>query len=339
MKPIIRKTILSPLLAVSLCLGAAESAGAAGAAGDGSPAIMLNGERLTLSAAPVIHHGTTFVPIRGIFEKQGAEVVWDAAANAVRITKAGDRFTYVVGTPVADWNGEKLALPLPGYIRNGTTFVPLRLISETLGAEVAWQDGIVDILAPIAEAVVEWGVNLRTGPSTDTKVQRMLAKGEPVRVLREIGGDWLYVVAEDGTRGYISAGHKYTDYGALAAADRILEYGLTFLGTPYEFGASPKQTDTFDCSSFVKHLYGEVLGIELPRVSYDQAEEGVEVDLDELRKGDLLFFKARGLPIGHVAVYAGDGKLLHTYSEKVGVELGEFDEKWKKRFVVAKRVL
>lgn len=60
--------------------------------------------------------------------------------------------------------------------------------------------------------------------------------------------------------------------------------------------------------------------------------------LNELRKGDLLFFSARGLEIGHVAIYAGNNKLLHTFSKERGVHFDTFDDKWKERFVTARRL-
>ena len=110
------------------------------------------------------------------------------------------------------------------------------------------------------------------------------------------------------------------------------------MGTPYEFGAASGQTNTFDCSSFVQYVFNEVLSIDLPRVSYDQALHGKEVGIDEIRKGDLLFFTARGLDIGHVGIYAGDGRILQTYSKELGVHITAFDEKWKKRFVTARRL-
>lgn len=336
--------LLAAATAAACVAGVASAAdgtdGGTDAANRTTPTVVLNGERLSLPLAPAIIRGTTFVPLRGVFERQGAEVVWDPDARAVRAEKGTARLTYVIGEAQAEWNGQRLSLPLPGYIENGTAMVPLRLISEALGGIVTWngETGTIAITAAVAEAAVEWGVNLRAGPGVGHDILRMLEKGEFVGVLREADDNWLLVQAGDGAIGYISAGPKYTDFGAMKAADRLIAYGETFLGAPYEFGASAKQTDTFDCSSLVKHLFREVFEVDLPRTSYDQAKEGKEVEPEELRKGDLLFFTARGLPIGHVAIYAGDGKMLHTYSTKNGVEFSDFDGQWKKRFVAARRV-
>nr|WP_052380509.1 SH3 domain-containing C40 family peptidase [Paenibacillus camerounensis] len=170
----------------------------------------------------------------------------------------------------------------------------------------------------------------------------MLPAGTKVHVISVTDALWLKVQTEDNLTGYLSAKPKFTDYTSASLVQKqaaaLLAYGRTFNGTPYEFGASPGQTGTFDCSSFVKRLFADILSIELPRVSYVQAVQGTEIGLDELRPGDLLFFTSRGLPIGHVAIYAGNNKMLHTYSPKEGVHTEAFDGQWKTRFVTARRL-
>ena len=191
---------------------------------------------------------------------------------------------------------------------------------------------------------VEYGVNLRTSPdsASNANIVRMLAKGEAIHVIREVNADWLEVQTKDDQIGFLSAKPMYTNYTSAALADQqgdaLLAFGSQFLGTPYEFGATSGQTGTFDCSSFVWYVYDQVLSIDLPRVSYDQAKAGQEVAYDNLRKGDLLFFSAQGLDIGHVAIYAGNGEVLHTYSKTLGVHLMKLNDSWKKRFVTARRV-
>lgn len=144
-------------------------------------------------------------------------------------------------------------------------------------------------------------------------------------------------------RGYVSSKPKFTDYRSPSLLQKqgeaLIASGKKYLNTPYEFGASPDQTNTFRLFFFVKRVFGDTLGIELPRVSYDQAQEGRKVGLDELRTGDLLFFTARGLDIGHVAIYAGNNRILHTYSKEQGVHMEDFSSKWKQRFVTARRIL
>lgn len=125
-------------------------------------------------------------------------------------------------------------------------------------------------------------------------------------------------------------------------ADRVIAIGRQYLGTPYKFGSSIYTTRTFDCSSFTKRVYSR-MGIYLPRVSRDQAKRGFRVAKSNLRKGDLIFFKANryttSTRITHVAIYAGNNRILHTYG-KPGVTFSTFrGTSWEKRFVTARRVL
>lgn len=104
-------------------------------------------------------------------------------------------------------------------------------------------------------------------------------------------------------------------------ADDIIALGMKYLGTPYQFGAKPGSTKKFDCSSFTQYIYGKH-GIELPRISRYQSKRGKHIGLDNIRRGDLLFFKThkrrhrKGLQkIGHVAVYLGNHRMIHAAEE------------------------
>jgi len=312
-----------------------------------APSIYLDGQALQLPAAPVIENNQTLVPMRAIFEAEGADVAWDAQTRTVSATRDGSHFTYQVGSGVTYQNGQKQTLPVPGKIVSGTTMVPLRFVSEALGDVVKWHAysrSITISSAKTFETTVAYGVNLRNTPDSaaDVNLVRLLPTGTPIHVIREIDADWLEVQTENGEIDFISAKPKYTNYTSPSLADKqadeLIAAGSEYLGTPYEFGAASDQTDTFDCSSFVQRVFQEALSIDLPRVSYDQAKVGTEVSLDDLRKGDLLFFSARGLDIGHVAIYAGNGQLLHTYSKKLGVHFEKFEGQWKDRFVTARRI-
>lgn len=294
-----------------------------------------------------MEEGYCLVPMRAIFEAEGAKVDWEKSTNTVTAVKDGTTLTYRIGDTVAYKNLKPLTMATPGQVVDGTTLVPLRFVSETLGNLVKWHDYSKSITISSSrefETAVEYGVNLRAAPGkeADASVIRMLAKNERIHVIREIDPYWLEVQTKDDEIGFISAKPMYTDYSSASLAkeqgEELLAFGSAFVGTPYEFGAESGQTDTFDCSSFVRYVYDQVLSIDLPRVSYDQAKAGKEVGFDQLRVGDLLFFSARGLDIGHVAIYAGNGRVLHTYSKERGVHFMDLDDNWKKRFVTARRV-
>jgi peptidoglycan endopeptidase LytE len=310
-------------------------------------AIYLDDRQLQIEAQPLLVQDTVLVPMRKVFEAQGAKITWNNDTKTVKATKGDLVLIYHIGDRTANKNGQSLNLTIPGQISGGNTMMPLRFVSEALGSTVKWDPTThaVRIYSTIAyDTTILYGVNLRSLPDTSAQsvVQQMLSAGDKIQVINEVDASWLEVRTQDNKRGYISAKPKYSNYTSASLVDRqgseLLAYGEKYLGTPYEFGADTNQTSTFDCSSFVGHVFEDVLSINLPRTSYNQAKEGKEVRLNELRKGDLLFFSARGLDIGHVAIYAGNNQILHTYSKELGVHYEALSEKWKKRFVTARRL-
>jgi len=118
----------------------------------------------------------------------------------------------------------------------------------------------------------------------------------------------------------------------------LLSFGKDYIGTPYKFGATAGSTAAFDCSSYVQYVFDQA-GISLPRTSSAQASVGEKVDKAYLSVGDLLFFKTGGSGISHVAIYAGEGKMLHASSSQ-GVILSSMNTTyWTKAYVTARRVL
>lgn len=99
-------------------------------------------------------------------------------------------------------------------------------------------------------------------------------------------------------------------HGATGAVDGndVVAAATRYLGIPYRWGGTDPDTG-LDCSGLVQRVFRD-LGIELPRVSRDQARQGTPVaSLDEARPGDLIAF---GSPVDHIAIYVGDGKILHA---------------------------
>ncbi|QMV44598.1 C40 family peptidase [Cohnella cholangitidis] len=128
---------------------------------------------------------------------------------------------------------------------------------------------------------------------------------------------------------------------AATKAEKIISLGKKYMGVKYRFGAPSGSTSAFDCSSFTQYIYGKY-GVKLPRVSSSQAKRGYKVAKSNLKKGDLVFFKVpsrTGTRIGHVGVYVGSNKMLHTYG-KPGVMISSLSSSyWKKNYVTARRVL
>ena len=114
----------------------------------------------------------------------------------------------------------------------------------------------------------------------------------------------------------------------------------SFLGVPYVWGATGPSK--FDCSGFTQWVYRDA-GINIPRVSRDQARVGQYVAYNNLQRGDMVFFDTKKRPKGkvtHVGIYLGDGNFIHASSAGKKVVIYNFNDKpfYKKRFLWGRRV-
>jgi cell wall-associated NlpC family hydrolase len=128
-----------------------------------------------------------------------------------------------------------------------------------------------------------------------------------------------------------------------ASASAVISAGNEYLGTRYLYGGATPQSG-FDCSGFVQYVYRKN-GVTLPRTSRLQSNAGksLAAKLDGLRAGDLLFFSQRGDVVDHVAIYAGNDRILHSTSSGGGVRYDDLSSargRWfVDRMVAARRVL
>ena len=109
---------------------------------------------------------------------------------------------------------------------------------------------------------------------------------------------------------------KYTKIDKSILDDKInlLLKAKKLLGKKYVYGVKVGDPQNFDCSSFVKELYKE-LGINLPRVSRQQARVGKPIEKANLQVGDLIFFNTLGNYISHVGMSIGGNKFVHASSK------------------------
>ncbi|MGV6817016.1 MAG: C40 family peptidase [Thiotrichales bacterium] len=105
-------------------------------------------------------------------------------------------------------------------------------------------------------------------------------------------------------------------------------------GTPYAMGGSSKRG--IDCSAYTQRVYADVMGIDIPRSTSDQARLGMRVSQAQLQTGDLVFFRT-GITTKHVGVYLGDGTFIHA-STSDGVKRSSLDNRyWRKHYTGARR--
>ncbi|RZJ47633.1 MAG: NlpC/P60 family protein [Chryseobacterium sp.] len=126
------------------------------------------------------------------------------------------------------------------------------------------------------------------------------------------------------------------------SAKDILKDAEKYLGSPYKFGGN--SSSGFDCSGLTTKVFDDN-GLKLPRRSADQANSGKNIDVEEVKPGDLLFFAtAGGSKVSHVGIVHtiqndGEIKFIHASTSK-GVIISSLNEKyWNKAYLHAQRIL
>lgn len=141
------------LSAVLLALCMQSAALAADNADDVS--VIVNGEEIVFGEdqPPVIENGRTLVPFRAVLEKMGAKVEWDNDSQRVTCTLADKQVTLVIGSDKMSTSSGEVALDVPAKIIGSRTMVPIRAISEGLGAQVDWdgENRVVTVTGNAAE--------------------------------------------------------------------------------------------------------------------------------------------------------------------------------------------
>lgn len=217
-------------------------------------------------------------------------------------------------------------------------------------------------------------VVVRTGPSTRSAKVTTVGLGTKATVLGR-NGAWYKLKFPKGTTGYIrgdylnaahpeqtssvmvarntrssktravsASGRKSSTSGTKYMANLgpgstdVVEEALKHLGTRYKWGGT--STSGFDCSGFVKYVYGKSEGVKMPRTSKEQARFGTPVPRSQLRPGDVISFASRGgSRVNHSGIYIGNGKFVHASSGRGQVRVDSLDGHYGKRYVAAHRVV
>jgi lipoprotein Spr len=109
---------------------------------------------------------------------------------------------------------------------------------------------------------------------------------------------------------------------------KLFHFVYDWIGTPYRFGGSSRKG--IDCSAFTKQLYSEVFNLDIERSSRDIFSTVSPVSKDELKEGDLVFFKIHSRRISHVGIYLGNNRFAHASSK--GVAISSLDDAYYSRY-------
>jgi len=103
---------------------------------------------------------------------------------------------------------------------------------------------------------------------------------------------------------------------------KLFQFVYDWIGTPYRFGGTSRKG--IDCSAFTKELYSKVFNLTIQRNSRDIFSMVNPIKKDDLKEGDLVFFKIHSRNISHVGIYLGNSKFAHASSE--GVKISSLDD-------------
>lgn len=211
-------------------------------------------------------------------------------------------------------------------------------------------------------------LNVRVEPNTDSKIWTQIVKDERYPVVDQQDG-WVQidlgsVDAEDGSqdgdeKAYISTRDnnvevryalneaiKFTpakDSSSGASSDgsgsstkqsrrsQLVNYALQFVGNRYVWGGT-SLTNGVDCSGFTMRVM-EKFGVSLPHYSGSQAQMGKKVTSATMKPGDLIFYAGSNGKVNHVAIYIGNGRIVHAASRRSGIKTST----WNYRTPVASR--
>ena len=178
-------------------------------------------------------------------------------------------------------------------------------------------------------------LKVREEANLDAEVIMTVAKGERLDVIEEMDG-WVKVEV-DGQELYVSG--EYVElseeldtaltitevlYGEGVSDIRVelCEFAKQYVGNPYVWGGT-SLTKGADCSGFVLAVFAE-FGVELPHYSVSQSQKGTAIDVSEALPGDLIFY-SNGSRINHVAIYIGNGQVVHASSPKTGIKISNYN--------------
>lgn len=114
---------------------------------------------------------------------------------------------------------------------------------------------------------------------------------------------------------------KAAEEARLEMRQGIVDFALQFVGNPYVYGGT-SLTNGADCSGFVMSVFAE-FGYELPRVAAAQCSASEKKSVADIEAGDLVFYGDGG--IDHVALYIGDGKIVHASTAATGIKVSDYD--------------
>ena len=166
-----------------------------------------------------------------------------------------------------------------------------------------------------------------------------VSAGSSYEVLEDYGNGWMRLKVND-TEGYMPVSGNATvekvdqetieqlqqstqEAQESSVRQQLVNYALQFVGGRYRFGGSDPNTGV-DCSGFTRYVLQNGAGVSVSRSSGGQAAQGTVVSAEQMQPGDLIFY-GNGKRINHVAMYIGDGQVVHASTERTGITVSRWN--------------
>lgn len=171
--------------------------------------IYIDDRLVSSDVAPVVVNSRVLVPIRVVSEGLGAQVSWDNPSQTVTVKKGSTTLKMVVNKTTYTKNGANKTMDVPVKVIKNRTLVPIRVVSEDLGAGVQWDKGNVyvqsggQLIIKVNQLGAGGYLNLRQGPGTNYPIVGKVNSGDYLSVITR-KGDWYKIQTKNGDDAYVS---------------------------------------------------------------------------------------------------------------------------------------
>ncbi len=170
--------------------------------------------------------------------------------------------------------------------------------------------------------------SLYAEPAVSSSVIGQAELGSTYEVLELLDGEWIKIRTGE-QEGYLNtvksaaamaeAAKETALQASEAKREEIVAYAKQFVGGRYVYGGTNPHSGV-DCSGFTSYVLGNCAGVRLAHSSSTQATQGRQISMAEARPGDLIFYGS-GRRINHVALYIGNGQIVHASNERTGITI------------------
>lgn len=233
-------------------------------------------------------------------------------------------------------------LGLLGFCTMIAAFAPVESLADEVPAEeisaeevLAEEEAEYEAGTEMLVRVDDMDTDLYAEPDEDAEVVGQAETGNTYTILELVDDEWMKISTGE-SEGYLNtvktaaAVEKPEELAEEAVIDEssnfrkeIAEYGLQFVGGRYVYGGTDPNKGA-DCSGFTSYVLRNAAGVELPHSAAGQSQSGRVISAEEMRPGDLICYSS-GKRINHVALYIGDGQVVHASTEKTGIKVSRWD--------------